>query len=262
MSDATRIRLDPDSIDAVVNTLTQARLSKYLSATHNDRRQALHLYVLNTEVSAAVMTDLHYIEVALRNKFDLVLSARYGPQWFSESRFTSIVNPDTQRILQKAQRNAGKHRSASRATPPGKVIAELTFGFWHRLTDSNLEHGLWTPCLHKAFVPRKAPKRSAFNQQLERLRHLRNRVAHHEPIFHLDLHAAYERIVAVGALLCPTMTLIMTENSTLSERFANLVSYTDKYGTNEDTQTTLPTATSSAARAAAATGWDGSAGRR
>lgn len=45
--------------------------------TRNNAQQALRLYMLNTKVSAAVMTDLHYIEVALRNKF--------GYEWFKDA---------------------------------------------------------------------------------------------------------------------------------------------------------------------------------
>lgn len=206
----------------VLTTLTPPRLSKYLRVTGNQTQQALRLYILNTKVSAAIMKDLHYIEVALRNKFDRELADKFGSQWFSDSRFLSMVDGRSQAILLKAQKSAAKHWPKGVAVPPGKVIAELTFGFWLQLTDSKLEHRLWVPCLHKVFLPQKAPKRSVFNQQLEKLRQLRNRVAHHEPIFHLDLMDAYRRIQQVAILLCPMTAHVMERTSTVKREVMGL----------------------------------------
>lgn len=222
--------LDVNSLDDVVNTITKPRLSKYLSATSNNALQALRLYVLNTKVSAAVMADLHYIEVAMRNKFNRELVAKYGDDWFKAEEFLVLVDKRSQDILKKAQRDAAKHWPKGRELPPGKVIAELTFGFWLQLTDSRLEHTLWVPCLHKAFNPRKAPKRATFNQQLEKLRQLRNRVAHHEPIFHLDLLDAYLRICEVAKILCPTTALVMVQASTVQRQVMGLTKYRQRRG--------------------------------
>lgn len=225
MSATTLLDLNIASLSSVADTLTRSRLTKYLCATNFDLHKALHLYVLNAKVSASVMTDLHYIEVALRNKFDSELSILYGREWYKDAQFLEIIDGRCQHILQKAQRDARKHYPKHHPLPPGKVIAELTFGFWHSLTDSKLEHKLWTPCLYKAFSPRKAPKRSSCNQKLEKLRQLRNRVAHHEPIFHLDLLDAHARIIEVGELLCPITTKIMAANSTFTSHATQLTKY-------------------------------------
>lgn len=221
------LEFDDNSLSHIVATLTRARLSKYLKVTDNDVQRALHLYILNTKISAAVMADLHYIEIALRNKFDRVLAEKFGQNWFENSDFLSLLSkrPYSETSLKKAKDAAGKHWPKNKALPWGKVIAELTFGFWLQLTDSNLEHELWVPCLYKAFAPRKAPKRSIFNQQLENLRQLRNRVAHHEPIFHLDLLYSYHCIMDVGQLLCPTTARMMDQTSTVKRLAIDLNDY-------------------------------------
>lgn len=218
-------KMDIHRLGQVGATLTQPRLSKYLHVTGNNMQQALRLYVMNAKVSAAVMTDLHYIEVALRNKFDRELESKYGSEWFKSTAFLAQVDGRCQAILLKAQKDAAKHWPKGKAVPPGKVIAELTFGFWLQLTDSKLEHKLWVPCLHRAFMPRKAPKRAAFNQQLEKLRQLRNRVAHHEPIFHLDLLQVHSHILQVGAILCPSTANVMTKTSTVRREVMGLAKY-------------------------------------
>lgn len=222
--------LDANSLSHVVATLTRTRLSKYLRVTSDNIHQALRLYVLNTKVSAAVMTDLHYIEVALRNKFDRELGTKFGLEWFKDAGFLALVDGRSKAILSKAQKDAAKHWPKGKALPPGKVIAELTFGFWLQLTDSKLEHKLWVPCLHKAFLPRKAPKRATFNQQLEKLRQLRNRVAHHEPIFHLDLIDAHSRILQVGTLLCPSTANVMNKTSTVRREVMGMTKYCRQRG--------------------------------
>lgn len=214
----------------VAATLTRARLGKYLRASRQDMQQALRLYVLNMNVSAALLIDIHYVEIALRNKFDRELAAKFGPEWFSDPSFMALADPHMMRILKDAQKKAAKHTAHGQATPPGKVIAELTFGFWLQLTNRGFEHTLWTPALQKSFSPRKAPRRSTFNALLEKLRQLRNRVAHHEPIFHMDLLDAQAKITEACELLCPKTALVMTSTSQVKREVMKLSKYRRKRG--------------------------------
>ena len=230
MSNSVLPTLDSSQLQQLVATLTQPRLSKYLRASRNNDHQALRLYVLNTKVSAAFLADLHYVEIALRNKFDGELCAGFGPEWFKDQTFLALVDRRSQGILLKAQSDAAKHWPRGRPVPPGKVIAELSFGFWHNLTDSRLEHPLWVPYLHKAFRPRKAPKRATFNQQLEKLRQLRNRIAHHEPIFHLDLMAIHQTLRQVAQALCPATAAVMLKTSTVRREVMGVGSYCKRRG--------------------------------
>ena len=69
----------------------------------------------------------------------------------------------------------------------GKIIAELSFGFWVALLNKNYHRALWMNCLERAF-PNYEGKRRDLYMDLDRLRKLRNRIAHHEPIYKRDLH--------------------------------------------------------------------------
>ena len=60
--------LDVNAIGRMVDTLTLARLSKYLKVTGNNLQQALRLYALNSKISAALLSDLHDVDIAMRNK--------------------------------------------------------------------------------------------------------------------------------------------------------------------------------------------------
>lgn len=66
---------------------------------------------------------------------------------------------------------------------PDKVIAELTFGFWSTLFNTAYQAALWQP-LRKAFphCPKVARQRATTSPVGNRLRDLRNRAFHYEPI--------------------------------------------------------------------------------
>ena len=113
MSNSVLPTLDSSQLQQLVATLTQPRLSKYLRASRNNDHQALRLYVLNTKVSAAFLADLHYVEIALRNKFDGELCAGFGPEWFKDQTFL----PCTGRSAQPGNPAQGSERC-------GEALAE------------------------------------------------------------------------------------------------------------------------------------------
>ena len=71
---------------------------------------------------------------------------------------------------------------------PGKVVAELHFGFWRYLLASKYYTALWVPALSAAFphLPVRDRKSASANRMvfdaLGNLNKARNRVAHHEPV--------------------------------------------------------------------------------
>lgn len=102
--------------------------------------------------------------------------------------------------------------NSGKGTPvPGKVVAEVMFGFWTYLTSNAHEKNIWVPYLHSAYPPKT--DRRKIHQTLYELREFRNRVAHHEPLL---VGSEFERrkIVAVASRLLPKETYAhMTQNS-------------------------------------------------
>jgi len=79
--------------------------------------------------------------------------------------------------------------------------------FWQQLFTCRFDSTLWIPAL--GAVLRHAPSahpsviRKAFHADIGRIRHLRNRIAHHEPILERDIGAD---LAAIGRLIharCP-----------------------------------------------------------
>ena len=87
-----------------------------------------------------------------------------------------------------------------------RFVASMSLGFWVRLVGrggsvnggrkADYDRTLWRPALHRAFPGH--PRREV-QQRLDRLRQLRNRIAHHEPIFDRDLKKDHDGLLeAVG----------------------------------------------------------------
>lgn len=102
---------------------TFERLARQQSAT------ALELYVLDVELSSAFMADLALAEVILRNAMNDQLSAYFGARWY---RLDHLFDKRSRAAIKRAWRD-GK---CADDAPPGKLIAQLTLGFWVNLLDS------------------------------------------------------------------------------------------------------------------------------
>jgi hypothetical protein len=61
---------------------------------------------------------------------------------------------------------------------------------------------------------------------LDELTNLRNRIAHHEPIFRRDLEKDFESIINVTSWICPETSAWMRHHS----RMAELLTYDPKNG--------------------------------
>jgi hypothetical protein len=192
----------PPVISALERVLSPERLSTYLAATGQDHAAALQLYVWNTRISAALYGPLQALEILIRNAFHRELAAVYGLTWYD--------NPQVPLTPAAAARVADAKdtlRRAGRPLDPGRIIAELSFGFWERLLSRgprgprNYEMALWRPALHRAFPNARRP-RAAIHRPLPGLRDLRNRIAHHEPVFSRDLTTDYQTILEVIGWMC------------------------------------------------------------
>jgi hypothetical protein len=170
--------------------LSPPRFAVYVAAAGGDRQLALELYEWNAVVSSAFQRDLAHLEVALRNAYDAAIVANtpaglphwttdpyrlFPVRWRAARDGTRIdANRSPREQIERAVREAGP------GAPPGKVIAELMFGFWRYLSTAAHHHPLWIPYLHTAFAP--GTSRRAVDRPVGRLHQLRNRIAHHEPL--------------------------------------------------------------------------------
>ena len=206
----------------LVAAFSPERMSTYQAATGNHDKAA-QLYVWNVKVSAAFYGPLQAVEVVLRNAIHRELSRRYGPHWYDDPRAGLDWNCSSWIDREKKHLN-----TIGRQIRPSGLVAALPFGFWVSLLGpggridpqnshrkANYEMTLWRPAIHLAFPHGPRLSRKAAYAPLDSLRRLRNRIAHHEPIFNRLLEKDYECILEVAGWLSPPIRTWIERHSRL-----------------------------------------------
>ena len=197
----------------IANRLTRGRLASYMGAAGGNVQAAVELYDWNTLVGASFLEDLGRLEVVFRNAVDGALTAYGDAQSWSEvwyrrpQLFRGEHGPQARtwaNIEIARQRATGQH---DRQEVHGKVIAELSFGFWRFLCTKSYLTSLWVPAVAAAFPqhpssgnPRQV--RADVEDRMRRLYFLRNRIAHHEPIHQRDLERDHAEVLELIGWIC------------------------------------------------------------
>jgi hypothetical protein len=201
-----------EQLTALEKTLSPERMQPYLLLASNDRRLALKLYEWNTGLSESFYGLLQGLEVALRNAMHSVMSDAYKRQDWYEA--CPLSEPHKETIRKAKARILGDKKLLI----PGKVVSELTFGFWVVLTSPPYAQSLWDKFLHQAFV--KKLGRKAIHRRLDKIRKLRNRVAHHESILDRNLKDDFSLIVQTVHWICPVTAEWLKANNSFHFRYA------------------------------------------
>jgi hypothetical protein len=213
-------------LDAVKDALSHARISTYDLAVPKlspEDPSALALYAWNAKVSAALLAPLHICEVVTRNAAADALEAVYGPRWPWDSTFAlSLPNP-------RGQYSPRRDLISVAASQPstGKVIPELKFVFWQEMFTRRHDVRLWLIHLKRIFPfhdplkPTSSLRREIY-ADLEAIRRLRNRIAHHEPIFTRNLVDDFQRMVRLVELRSPLVASWMVANQDAVRLFSQL----------------------------------------
>jgi Abi-like protein len=171
-----------------------ARLRKYINACGGDYHKAKLLYKYNIQASQALYPMISVLEIALRNGIDRELSKHFSdPNWLINKRNAFANHPDMvykdsrgrpqpdHFFSDKLRRAEDKLRFRGVPVSHGKLLAELTFGFWVKFFDSNAIKILGGAPLN-AFVNKPRMKLTLVHSHLNSLVTLRNRISHSEPI--------------------------------------------------------------------------------
>lgn len=176
------------------------RLSPLLAACGGDVRLALQHYQQNILLSEALYPGLQLLEVVLRNRFEIALLARYGSAWYQSPSFLNdlTVGRHTSNALTHEERQLqnvlSQLNATGKALASGRVVAELNFGFWTGLLGTAYKSKFWGPAwstlvphqdwISKERVSQDLPRlEKTIRRMLRDIRHLRNRIFHHEPVW-------------------------------------------------------------------------------
>lgn len=166
--------------------------------------QAYELYIWNIKISAAFLEIICLYEVALRNAIINALEANYKVHSILNDNFIRALKPAAREellsIVNKLSQNKQYEftfrnnrllplRIDTTKISPSKVVAELNFIFWENML-SNTHRIRWINNMYKAFPCLPNLNERECQSTIDRIhsttsviRHLRNRICHHEPIF-------------------------------------------------------------------------------
>ena len=179
---------------SLIEAISPSRFSSYQIGSGTDGVQpGIAEYLWNIGLSESLYPALQGVEITLRNSIhDAVRQDGGVDDWFAymlAGRELESVTAEKRRMS-----NQGK------IIRPDDLVASLSFGFWVGLFHSRYEQILWPKLLVEVFpnIPRELRTRNSIFRKLEQIRRLRNRVFHHEPIWHWhDLEQRHREMLEV-----------------------------------------------------------------
>lgn len=227
----------PASQPALAGLLGTARLRTYSSVSGDDLTRAADLYLWATQLAGALHAQLSFVEIAVRNAIDtrlreLALLEGARPDWTAEGATPAAVYALLRRQLIEARSRATvvaaergvRHQRSGEGATHDDVVAQLMFGAGVKLirpvsrTESaERQQRLWCETLHHAFPnsPGDDAGRVAIGKQLETLRRLRNRVAHHDNLLGVDVPHRMNGMLSVLATIDADYPRLAAAKSTL-----------------------------------------------
>lgn len=182
----------------VERIISKERLEPYLKRHNNDLEKALNHYKINILISQSFYPVLAILEVGLRNSIDYQLTRKFKDEnWFDNIEYIKIASKFHTDRITNARANI---LSEKKAITTGRIISELSFGFWTSLFDLKFERTLWKN-LRLAFpnCPKEIRKRKTMSSKFNGIRKLRNRIFHHEAIsWNLNVLQTYKTEIIEG----------------------------------------------------------------
>ena len=192
--------------DSLIQAISSPRLGSYRSQeTGGDVRSSIAHYMWNITLSESLYPCLQGAEITLRNSMNDSASNRFNSKtWFD----TVLIAPEISSL------NSAKTRTIqqNKAMPPDNIVAQTIFGFWVGLFHNRYEKILWPQLLRDVFpnMPRELRTRSYAFGRLRRIRNLRNRVFHYEPIWQWhDLEQNHQETLEVIGWINPEMLSVV-----------------------------------------------------
>ncbi len=180
--------------------LTPVRLAPYLQAERGDLRRALARYYWNAELCRTYYPILQALEVALRNSLDRALAPAFPVRNFEhvdswlDRRPRVVVHVGGDDAVARAKSKLtgwDPVQNCYRHAPPkhGDLVAGMSFGFWVGLLEAAYDNPgtrgvyFWPDQAKRVFPGASGETMTTIRVAFNELRHFRNRVFHHEPVW-------------------------------------------------------------------------------
>ncbi|MBB4955679.1 hypothetical protein H4S14_003766 [Agrobacterium vitis] len=144
----------------------------------------MELYECNAQLSKHIYDLIGGFEVALRNRISSAIIEQYQREdWYRSRKFLMVLARERRANIAEVRKRLKIDQRQERS---GRIVAGLTFHFWASLHENKYRDHIWTPYLHRIWP--KGENLKKVHKDLLKIRDLRNRIAHHEPIFNEKWH--------------------------------------------------------------------------
>lgn len=179
-----------------VRLYSYPRVSKYYKAANGNKNKAMMLYYANIKIAQALHPLLGAFEVILRNRLHYAIARHFSDgSWiisqqagFMSAPSLTHINKKTGKkvvnsyLLKEVQKAGRKLSDKGVAVTAGRVIAEQNLGFWNSLYE---KHHYILLAGVPGTIFKHLPSgygRKEINEAISKVRELRNRINHNEPI--------------------------------------------------------------------------------
>ena len=207
--------------DELAIIFSRERLGGYLNNAQSicDKEKALALYSWNIELSQSLYPALQVLEIALRNSLHQAIGMCYDTDYWFELDF--LHEREHKQIL-KTKGDLAKEKMQ---IEPCRIVSGLSFGFWTSLFDVRYEHHqvLWPKLLKPVFpcLVKSQRTRAFLSRELNRIRFLRNRIFHYEPIWHWkNLTEQHQSILLLIAGVSPSAVNYLASLDTFEKSYS------------------------------------------
>ena len=210
-----------------MNKLTFANIEKSISperlaayqADGVSNETALARYIYNIELSKSLYPMINIFEVTLRNSIDRALT-----EFFDLKEWTDVMllTETERRMIDEAKTKiVQKNQTYSH----NRLVSQLTLGFWvalmgRKYNTQKFQFFIIKNIFHGCSSEQKST--AAVQKNLNEIRFLRNRIAHHRRILHWsDLKQKHDLILDFIRWMSQEMHKIAVNNDTFEEVYKN-----------------------------------------
>lgn len=210
--------MDINTFNSLKKSISDERLAVY-RADGVDDTTAIARYIYNIALCKSLYPLINIFEITLRNGIDKALENYFNqPDWNNVIQLQQTEVMMINDALLKIKRQGKKYSH-------GRLVAELTLGFWvalmgRKYNTQGFQFAVIKSCLHSC--PSNQKSSAAIQKNLSEIRFLRNRIAHHERIAHWkDLKQKHDLLMDFIKWLNPEMYKIAYEKDTFDEVYNN-----------------------------------------
>jgi hypothetical protein len=172
----------------LIDVFSRSRILPYLDSCEN-LQMAIEKYQANIILSEAMIPTLNYLEICLRNRVNQAIQKYYCQDWLLNIPPKLLISSQDQKKIVEIK--ARILRKSKRELSHDDILAQMTFGFWcsffHRKYDPLLWHKKEAMKILFPNLARAIRRRIYIEQRILKIKEIRNRIAHQEPIWNNKL---------------------------------------------------------------------------